>query len=139
MEYWSIRRLEREQATLRERIANAEQTLTTAQESRVGLVGESKIEGDELYEAREKLFAEIQFLNEAREEIMTEAHATKRRHSALTMKVKVLQEEGDDGSERVTQSRSSLAALRENFTETKRKKTSTKNQGTNQSQKKSQR
>ncbi|YCM45224.1 hypothetical protein V2O64_04200 [Verrucomicrobiaceae bacterium 227] len=119
MEYWTIRRLEREQATLREKIAEAEATLNNAQERRFGQLDQSKKGGDELFQSRENLFEEIQTLNNTREEIMLTAQVTKRKHGALKMKAKVLLEEGDESSDKITQCRNSLAELKVEFESTK--------------------
>lgn len=121
MEYWTIRRLEREQAAIGEKIAQAEETLNTAQQRRVNLADQSKEAGDELFQTREKLFEDLEKLNNIRDEIMFEAQVTKRKHSALKMKAKVLLEEGNGSEEQIQECRQSLATLKIEFEGTKEK------------------
>ena len=119
MEYWTIRRLEREQAAISAKLADAEATLNSAQEKRAGLLDQSKETGNELFQSREKLFEEIQSLNNSRDEIMFSAQVTKRKHSALKMKAKVLLEESDESGEKIAECRKSLAVLKGEFEATK--------------------
>lgn len=119
MEYWTLRRIEREQGAIYDKISNAEAILTSAQEKRAALVDKSKESGDELYQAREQLFEEVEKLNFARDEIMAEAEVTKRKHAALKMKAKVLMEEGSANNEKVQDCRNSLAELKKTFESTK--------------------
>ena len=119
MEYWTIRRLEREQAGITEKLTAAEATLSSAQERRVGLLDQSKETGNELFQSREKLFEKIQALNNTRDAIMLEAQVIKRKHSALKMKAKVLLEEGNESGDKIVECRKSLAELRAEFDTTK--------------------
>ncbi len=119
MEYWTIRQLEREQAAISDKVFHAHAILESAQEKRVGLLDQSKETGNELFQDREKLFEEIQSLNNLRDEIMVEAQVTKRKHSTLKMKAKVLLEEGNESSEEIAECRKALATLKKEFESTK--------------------
>jgi len=119
MEYWTIRRLEREQAAISAKVTEAQTTLKQAHEKRVGLLDQSKESGNELFQDREKLFEEIQSLNNSKDEIMFEAQLTKRRHSALRMKAKVLFEEGNESREKIIECQKALEALKIEFEDTK--------------------
>jgi len=119
MEYWTIRRLEREQAAISTNVAAAEVTLNSAQEKRIGLLGQSQETGNELFQIRGKLFEEIQSLNNTRDKIMFEAQVTKRNHSALKMKTKVLLEEGNESNDKIAEYRKSLETLKIEFEDTK--------------------
>lgn len=124
MEYWTLRRLEREQATIMKSLEESEETLGNAQMNRASFVGRSKEEGEELLQNREELFLEIEELNTSHATIMTEAQATKRKHGALKMKAKVLTEEGNQNPEKIRDCRTALAELKEKFGSTRERLTS---------------
>jgi len=119
MEYWNLRRLEREAQTITEKLNEAEQTLLNAQSNRADVVGRSKEVGQELFEDRDVLFEEIENLNLRRDEIMEEATATKRKHAALKMKAEVLNEEGPENKEKLAECREELFELKKEFNEGK--------------------
>ena len=119
MEYWTLRRLEREKNAIMNSLEEAEKTLGNAQMDRASLVGRSKEESEELLQDREQLFAAIGELNKIHATIMSEAQATKRKHGALKMKSKVLTEEGNQNPEKIRECRAALAELKEQFVSTK--------------------
>lgn len=115
VEYWNLRRLDREEQTLIKKLSDAENTLTSAQAKRADLVDRSKDIGQDLFQKREDLFEKIEELSVERDEVMTGATATKRKHSALKMKAEVLKEEGEANKEKVEQCRVELKELKEKF------------------------
>lgn len=119
MEYWNLRKLEREEESILEKVNEAEKTLSDAQNERANLVDRSKDIGQELFQKRESLFEKIEEFNVERDELMLEAQQTKRKHSALKMKAKVLKEEEEKDQEKIDDCRRSLAELRASFTESK--------------------
>ena len=121
MEYWNLRRMEREEKGLIDKLNEAEETLRRAQESRAKLIDQSKDIGQEFIQKREDLFDVIESLNTERDEIMTEATAIKRKHSALKMKSEVLREEGKVDKEKLDQCRVDLRDLKEQFADSKKK------------------
>ncbi len=94
MEYWNLRRICGEQKELREQITSDENALKTAQQERALVIEQNKERGSELFTKREKLFHELELLNEKREDILDEAKQVKRRFEALQLKAKVLKDEG---------------------------------------------
>jgi len=119
MEYWNLRRMEREEDELNKKLEEAEKTLATAQSSRADLVGQSNEDDQELIEERESLLEQIDNLHIEHDNIMEKAAATKRKHAALTMKAKVLKEEGADDESPLTKCREDLDELKEIFTKSK--------------------
>ena len=121
VEYWTIRRLEREQEAIKQTISNLEQNLETAQKRRLQLTNQSTDTEDEFSRKRQSLHEAINQLNQTRDEIMFEAQVIKRQHKALSTKTKVLLEEGSESNEEIDQCRSSLANLKTQFEQTKEK------------------
>ena len=97
-------------------IKDAENILASAQKQRASEVDRSIDLGEAFLGERTTLFESIEELNNDRDLIIAEAAKTKKRHSALKMKVKVLQEEDEahEGPE-IHEARNELAALRNFF------------------------
>ncbi|MDG2399566.1 MAG: hypothetical protein P8M04_03240 [Akkermansiaceae bacterium] len=115
MQYWSLRRLKRSEEGLLAEIKEAEKILAEGQKDRASEVDRSKILGEAFLDERTTLFESIEEVNKDRDIIIAEAAQTKRRHSALKMKVKVLQEEELQESSEIQNARKELAVLRETF------------------------
>jgi len=115
MEYWNIRRLEREQKELQDKIDEAERVLEEAHERRAEAADRSKDIGQELYEQREKLFSTLDRLNTERDDIKTEAQGVKRKYEAFRMKGRVLAEEGQKDTEQYRECRETLQNLKNTF------------------------
>jgi hypothetical protein len=117
MPYWSLRKLKLEEENLVSHIKKAEEILAEAQRARASEVDRSIGLGETFLNERTTLFDTIEELSRDRDIIIAEAAQTKKRHSALKMKVKVLQEEAEvQESAEIQKARNELAALRENFT-----------------------
>ena len=116
MPYWSLRRLKRAEENLVSHIKKAEEILADAQRERASEVDRSIDLGETFLNERTTLFKSIEAVNRDRDIIISEAADTKKKHSALRMKVKVLQEEAEvqEGVE-IQKARNELATLRENF------------------------
>jgi chromosome segregation ATPase len=121
MEYWNLRRLEREQLNLLAQVREAESTLADAQKQRVTQLDRSKGLGDEFLGERNSLLESIKEVNRDRDTLMAKAIQTKKKHSALKMKVKVLQQEGFDEDSEIKKARNELASLREAFSSNKKR------------------
>jgi len=119
MEYWNIRRLEREQKEIQRKIEEAEQILQEAHERRAQAADRSKDMGQELYERREELFATLDNLKSERDGLKIEAQHVKRKYEAFRMKARVLQEEGQKDTEQYRECREMLIKLRDTFNEFK--------------------
>ncbi|MFT7172654.1 MAG: chromosome segregation ATPase [Paracoccaceae bacterium] len=116
MEYWNLRRMDREEQALMQKLRESEDTLTAAQANRADLVDRSKDIGQNLFQKREDLFQKVEDLNIERDELMGEATTTKRKHAALKMKSEVLREEGDANKEKLEKCGEDLKDLKEEFT-----------------------
>jgi len=119
MEYWNLRRMDREEKELIAKLEKANETLRKAQSERAELVDRSKDIGQELFELRESFFDEIDDLGDEREEIMTRAARIKRKHGAMKMKLEVLKDEEDPDEEKLAQCRENLLSLKEKFEESR--------------------
>ncbi|MEJ6636187.1 MAG: hypothetical protein QNL77_10775 [Akkermansiaceae bacterium] len=115
MEYWSIRRIDRERAELEMKITEANKLLDKAHLARTTVTDRSKSTGQELFSDREKLFDSLEELNLRRDEVMSNAQQVKRRFEALKTKAKVLKDEGDSDSESYQTTRDTLEKLRTQF------------------------
>ena len=115
MEYWNIRRLEREQKEIQDKIDEAERILEEAHERRAEAADRSKDIGQELYERREELFTILDNLNTERDDIKTEAQGVKRKYEAFRMKARVLKEEGQQDSDQFRDCRETLLKLKDTF------------------------
>jgi len=119
MEYWNIRRLEREQKEIQGKIDDAEQILEEAHQRRAEAADRSNEMGQGLYERREELFETLDKLKIERDDIKTEAQYIKRRYEAFRMKARVLKEEGQDDTEQYRECREKLIKLKDTFNEFK--------------------
>ena len=116
IQYWSLRRLKLSGKSILSQIKDAEKILALAQKQRASEVDRSTELGEALLGERMTLFESIEELNNNRDLIIAEAAGTKKRHSALKMKVKVLQEEDEaHRSPEIQKARNELAALRNGF------------------------
>ena len=115
MEYWNIRRLEREQKEIQEKIDDAEQILEEAHQRRAEAADRSKEIGQGLYERREELFETLDKLKIERDDIKTEAQHVKRNYEAFRMKARVLREEGLGDTEESRKCREKLIKIKDTF------------------------
>ena len=113
--YWNLRRLQKEQANAQSKIAAAEETLASAQSARVNFLDRSQGAGKELQEQRTELAEQIEEVSRGRDELMANANRTKKKHSALMMKIKVLQEEEGDNEAEIKNAKDQLTELRGTF------------------------
>ncbi len=126
MEYWNLRRLEREADSLLDKIEASERVMAQAQNQRAAVIDQSQNVGTEFYNEHDQVSDELQQLKDEESSIITEAENTKRRFSALKLKMEVLAEEGDQNKEEVAQSRLELAQLKQQFNDYKNRLAATK-------------
>lgn len=116
MQYWSLRRLKRAEKSILSQINDAEKILASAQKQRASEVDHSIELGETFLGEQATILESIEELSKDRDLIIAEAAKTKKRHSALKMKVKVLQEEDEaHESSEIHEARNELAALRKFF------------------------
>ncbi|MGB2454911.1 MAG: hypothetical protein ACPIG7_09985 [Akkermansiaceae bacterium] len=116
MQYWSLRKLKLAEKSILSQINDAEKILASAQKQRASEVDHSIELGETFLGEQATIFESIEELNKDRDLIIAEAAKTKKRHSALKMKVKVLQEEDEaHESSEIHEARNELAALRKFF------------------------
>ncbi len=121
MEYWNLRRMDREEKELIRKLHEAEETLNSAQSNRAEIINRTKDVGQELYQEREDLFEKIEDLGILRDEIMTEAAGVKRKYRALKLKFEVLVEEEKPDKENLQKCLDQLNVLKKEFIESKSK------------------
>ncbi len=120
MQYWSLRKLKKGEKSLLAKIKESESILAAAQEQRASEINRANDLGEIFLDERTTLFESVEELSKDRDLIIAEAAQTKKRHAALKMKVKVLQEENlNQESSEIQKSRNELAALRETFSNDK--------------------
>ena len=116
MQYWSLRQLKRAEKSILSQINDAEKILASAQKQRASEVDHSIELGETFLGEQATILESIEELSKDRDLIIAEAAKTKKRHSALKMKVKVLQEEDEaHESSEIHEARNELAALRKFF------------------------
>ncbi len=120
MQYWSLRKLKRAEVSLLAKIKKSDSILISAQKQRASEVDRANHLDEIFLDERTTLFESVEELSKDRDVIIAEAAQTKKRHAALKMKVKVLQEEDfSQESSEIQKSRHELAALRETFSNDK--------------------
>lgn len=120
MQYWSLRKLKRAEVSLLAKIKESDSILISAQKQRASEVDRANHLDEIFLDERTTLFESVEELSKDRDVIIAEAAQTKKRHAALKMKVKVLQEEDfSQESSEIQKSRHELAALRETFSNDK--------------------
>jgi len=115
MEYWNIRRIDRERTELQEKITESNKLLNEAHLARTSVADRSKDVGQELFNERERLFDSLEDLNLKRDQSTSKAQQVKRRFEALKTKAKVLKDEGDSKSQSYSETRETLQKLRDQF------------------------
>lgn len=119
MEYWNLRRLQRDQQAIVAELEEAEKKLEQAQAKRSGIQEDSAEIDKDLYQKRDQLLRKIEKIELENEQIMAEAEKTKRRISALKMKSQVLREEAGDDPElsqkRIEKCDAEIAELKKAF------------------------
>ena len=121
MVYWNLRRLNGEELKLAEQVEEAGVAVADAQKQKATYLERSKGLGDEFPEERNFLLESIEEVNRERDALRVEATRLKNRHSALKMKVKVLQKEGGDQDSEIEETQNKLASLREAFAPKKKR------------------
>lgn len=120
MEYWNLRRMDRQEKDLMSKLQEAETTLNDAQEKRNQLIDRSNDIGQELLKKRERYFEKIDELEDQREDIMHTATTTKRKHGALKIKYQFLKEEEETDDSKLQQCQEELQKLKKDFAKARR-------------------
>ena len=124
IQYWTLRRLNRRQESILAQIKESEEILSEVQKKRASEADHSKGLEEVLIDERITLGESIEETNRSRDILMAEALRTKKRHAALKMKVKVLQEEEEEDlheNSEIQRARRELATLRETFADSRDK------------------
>ncbi|MGC6427333.1 MAG: hypothetical protein ACON5H_10110 [Akkermansiaceae bacterium] len=125
MEYWNIRKIERQCKELETQIKEANVVLHEAHLKRAAVADRSKDIGQELFNERERLFELLEHLNLERDKTLSNAQQIKRSFEALKTKASVLRDEGAVASQTYTQNRDQLSALKAQFKKLKKEITQT--------------
>lgn len=125
MEYWNIRKIERQCKELETQIKESNVVLHEAHLKRAAVADRSKDIGQELFNERERLFELLEHLNLERDKTLSNAQQIKRSFEALKTKASVLRDEGAVASQTYTQNRDQLSALKAQFKKLKKEITQT--------------
>jgi chromosome segregation ATPase len=114
VEYWNLRKLDKEHAELTNELAAASGILQQSHDERAGLMGKVAESTRDLVVEREALVGKSERLNSERDMILGEARAVKRRHDGLKAKLDVLVGEGRDRDE-ISDTTGELNELKQRF------------------------
>ena len=114
VEYWNLRKLDKEQVELSTQIASASDVLQQSHDQRAELLEKVVECTKDLVADRENLIEKSERLGAERELILREARAVKRRHDGLKAKLEVLTEE-DGQLETINNTKSEISELKTRF------------------------
>lgn len=116
VEYWNLRKLDKEHTELSNEITAASGILQQSHDQRAGLMEKVALNTHDLVAEREALVEKSERLNAERDMVLGDARAVKRRHDGLRAKLEVLTEEQRD-LEQINHTNRELEALKERFKE----------------------
>ena len=114
VEYWNLRKLDKEEVDLSGQISGASQILQQSHDQRADLLEKVVESSKDLVAEREGLIEKSERLGSERDLILREARAVKRRHDGLKAKLEVLTEEKGD-SEELEDTKSEISELKKRF------------------------
>lgn len=116
VEYWNLRKLDKEYNELSDEISAASGVLQQSHDERAGLMEKVALSTQDLVAERQTLVEKSERLNAEREMVLSDARAVKRRHDGLRAKLEVLTEE-QRGADQIQSTNQELDALKERFKE----------------------
>ena len=114
VEYWNLRKLDKEHTELSNEIAAASGILQQSHDQRAGLMEKVAESTKDLVVEREDLVEKSERLNSERDMVLGEARAVKRRHDGLKAKLEVLTVENRESDE-ITDTTEELNELKKRF------------------------
>ena len=123
VEYWNLRKIQRERHELEEMLIGAEQTLADAHEERARLLNQTTDAQQELEEKRASLMQKLETIARERDGVINLAKEIRRRYEGLKTKLAVLSEEGTEkNSTAIAEAREQMRTLRADFQALKKKR-----------------
>lgn len=124
VEYWNLRKLERQRVELADKLARAEKILAEAHDERARLLNESTDAQQDLEQQRYDLSKELEAIARERDEVVALAKEVRRQYEGLKTKLAVLAEEqGDHVAAQTTQANERMHQLRSDFQLLKKRRT----------------
>ena len=125
VEYWNLRKLIKERDEVLRRLGECQEMLDRAHEERATLLNATPETNQELLEERAALLGELEQLAGKRDRIVADAREVRRAYVGLKMKLEVLTNESQSGTNRaeeLAKVRSRLVELKERFNALKRER-----------------
>lgn len=119
VEYWNLRRLVKEQASVREKLDACEQALQVAHSERSTLLNSQSEPQQSVIDERSAVMARLEGLARDRDEIVARAREVRRSYEGLKMKLEVVTTEAGADSPEAAGSQEKLEALKGKFAELK--------------------
>lgn len=98
VEYWNLRKLNKERAAVMARLNAEEERLRIAHEERAALLQMSPDELQPLYDRRTAIIQDLETLTRKRDEVVAEARQVRRIYDGLKMKLEVLAKDAQDSA-----------------------------------------
>lgn len=111
-EYWKLRKIEKKQRSLSERIQELFSIVDSTQEARNSALAERATSSQQAFQDRERAIADIEGLRNENEEILREGRRLKRKHEGLKAKLEVLLEELPESATEIKASREELRQIK---------------------------
>jgi chromosome segregation ATPase len=124
VEYWNLRKIQRERTELEKQLHEAEQTLANAHDERARLLNQTTDAQQELEEKRAGLMKKLELIARERDKVVHLAKEIRRRYEGLKTKLAVLAEEDDPENEKaIADAKQKMRDLRADFQSLKKKRT----------------
>lgn len=123
VEYWNVRKLQRERHELEEKVAAAEAILVDAHEERSKLLNQSTDAQQELEKKHGELTAKLEVIARERDQIVNMAKEIRHRYDGIKTKLSVLAEEGaETNTAEISKAKEQMREMRSEFQTLKEKR-----------------
>ncbi len=120
VEYWNIRKLQKERDELQAELDGCETILADAHQQRANLLGSINEPEQELEQKRAAIMAELEQLSRNRDSVVQQAREIRRIYDGLKMKHEVLRNDGNSGE--VAKVKARMDELKQRFTDLKQER-----------------
>jgi chromosome segregation ATPase len=118
VEYWNLRKLDKERKQVLERLADQEARLEAAHQERANLLAITPMVNPEINELRVAILTELEEKSLQRDAVVAKARQVRRTYDGLKMKLEVISKDFDDSDElklEIEQVKNRLLALKQEF------------------------
>lgn len=125
VEYWNLRKLIKEDAIVKAKLAECQAKLDQAHEERVSVLTNAPTDQQDLLDKRADLLAELESLASRRDEIVLQAREVRRTYDGMKMKLEVITQEFQgsiSGKEEIDKIKNRLVELKSQFSELKQQR-----------------